>query len=176
MLFWVSAFFFRRSGVFKILLRTGDLKQGMIDFLCCQISWQVCHFSTHTSASVEVWKDYVHRYICMKTRTTNSLKAETVKTSFLVRLSQERIRHVPAGNQTNIINYLHGTVSKRYKDRLKYENMSLSLIVEVIEWMRKNSCNLWLKYLETYLFKCSNNFRFSNHSGRKSEKESILFV
>jgi len=58
----------------------------------------------------------------MKTRTTNSLKAETVKNRLFVRRSPERIRHAPAGSQTNIIsNRLDGTVSKRYKERLKIQ-------------------------------------------------------
>jgi len=77
------------------------------------------------------------------------LKAETVKNTRLVRLSAERIRHLTAGDQTKIItNGLDGNVSERYKERL---NMNLSLILKVN--MRENSCNLRLKYLETYNFK-----------------------
>jgi len=56
----------------------------------------------------------------MKTRTTNSLKGETVRNSLLVRLSPERIRAAPTGNQTKIItNGLDGTTVKRHKERLK---------------------------------------------------------
>jgi len=54
-----------------------------------------------------------------ETRTTSSLKAETVTNRLLVRPSPERIRHVPAGNQTKMANSLDGTVSKRYKEWLK---------------------------------------------------------
>ena len=68
----------------------------------------------------------------MKTRTTNSLKTETVK-------SPERITHAQAGNQ-KITNGLNGRVSKRYNENIK---------TWTCHWfwklMRKNSCNLWLK-------------------------------
>ena len=59
----------------------------------------------------------------MKTRTTNSLKAEAIKKRLLVSLSPERIRHATAGNQTKITT----------QNGLKYRNMNLSLILEVNE-------------------------------------------
>ena len=103
-------------------------------------------FSPNSSPSV---KSMCSQINCLKATITNSLKAETVKNTRLVRLSAERIRHLTAGDQTKIItNGLDGRVSKRYKERL---NMNLSMILKVN--MRENSCNLRLKYLQTYNFK-----------------------
>jgi len=45
-----------------------------------------------------------------------------VKKRLFVRLSIERIRHAPTGNQAKIItDGLDGTVTKRYKERLKIQ-------------------------------------------------------
>jgi len=76
--------------------------------------------SPHSSASVERIFSQLN---CTKSRTTNFLKAETLKIRLLAGLSRERIRHAPVGNQTKktVTNVLDGTVSKRYKERLKIQ-------------------------------------------------------